>query len=409
VSTRARNTADVVEDVNVALSLKADYATPFNDQSGSGSAAYTFALADGTRVTASSASAAKTFIIPPQASVTWPNNTIIRVVNYGAGALTIAGGLGVTVTNTASSLIQFQAGAAIRTGSDAWTLVPFGVSDFSAIGGNEVATVGSYRYHLFTSTSAFVVESGKSDCEIAVIGAGGGGGRWGAGGGGGAKEPASGYTTQNLSAGSYTVTVASGGIGALTINVKGGTPSDTSFAGTSTITAKGGGGGGTAGSETGANGGSGGGGSGAAAAATPGGTASGSNTNAGGTASPSAPNYGSGGGGGATAVGGNGTSTAGGNGGAGLALSTIDANLTSANFSTFSGMTVISSGGGGGCFRGGTGGTGGTGAGNGTNSNNTGGNATAFGAGGGGGGNAVAGDGLGGNGYGGLVIVRYRV
>jgi hypothetical protein len=93
-------------------------------------------------------------------------------------------------------------------------------------------------------------------------------------------------------------------------------------------------------------------------------------------------------------------------------LTDIDSALTSANFTTLTGMTRIGSGAGGGT-RGtespGTAGTGGTGAGNGSNNTSTGGAGTSFGsAGGGGGNNTVAGH-PGGNGFKGLVIVRYAV
>jgi len=182
---------------------------------------------------------------------------------------------------------------------------------FEATGGTEIKSVGGYKYHLFDASGTFSINRSTS-VDIAVIGAGGGGGAYIAGaGGGGAKEPASGYTTQILN-GSYTVTVAAGGAGSVNCGYKGGTPSDTSFFGTSTIAAKGGGGGGSQCDTSGDSGGSGGGGSGIISA--PGGAAFGSNTNPGGYgsgwftwASP-AGFYRSGAGGGATGAGQNGHS-----------------------------------------------------------------------------------------------------
>jgi len=101
----------------------------------------------------------------------------------------------------------------------------------------------------------------------------------------------------------------------------------------------------------------------------------------------------------------------GGNGGAGYTLTSIDSNLTAANFATFTGMTVISSGGGGAGTKTDAGtaysGIGGTGAGNG-GAGNTGAqatSATSFGSGGGGGRWDTSKQG--GAGYAGLVIVRY--
>lgn len=380
-------------DLNDTFASKVDYATPTNAQSGT---AYTFVADDAERITTASNGSAVTFTIPPQSSVGWVDDTILRVVNYGAGALTVAGGSGVTVTNTATVINQYGGGAAIRTGSDAWTFVPFGAGEaFEATGGNEVGTVGSFRYHIFTSSSSFVVDSGTKECGILVVGGGAGGGRnAGGGGGGGAIEPASGFSAQTLSAGSYTVTVGAGGSGSTADANKGGTGGNSSFAGTSTITANGGGGGGSASNTGGGSGGSGGGGFQSGS----GGTASGSNTNAGAAGTGSA----GGGGGGATAAG----SSA--NGGAGFTLTSIDSNLTSGNFTSFTGMTVISSGGGGGS--GSSAGTGGTGAGNGGQGNGVAGAAAvSYGSGGGGGGTGQTAGGNGGNGKAGIVIVRYAV
>jgi hypothetical protein len=310
----------------------------------------------------------------------------------------IIGVLNTPSTTSASGVWALQDQYEART-TNTWP-----VSGVVATGGSEVKTIGSYKYHMFDASSSLVVSQGGS-VEILVIGAGGGGGSNGTstgnggGGGAGAKEPASGYTTQTLTPGSYTVTIAAGGTASQSGSTIGGTPSATSFAGTSTISANGGGGGGSFSSPNNSAGGAGGSGGGVYGNRTgSGGTASGSNTNIGGTAYIGGPSYGAGGGGGATAAGGQATSTVGGSGGQGLTLTNIDSNLTSGNFTTFTGMTVVCSGGGG-AVDSGTGGTAGTGGGNG-GVNGGGAAATSFGSGGGG-------SGLNGNGYKGLVIVRY--
>jgi hypothetical protein len=95
----------------------------YNAQTGT---TYTFALTDiGKTVTASNASAS-TYTIPPTASVTWPTNTTLTVINLGAGVVTFAGGVGVTVNNTAATLAQNVSAQLIRTGLNVWTVVPFG-------------------------------------------------------------------------------------------------------------------------------------------------------------------------------------------------------------------------------------------------------------------------------------------
>lgn len=106
----------------VATGFDSAVAIPtYNAQTG---ATYTFVLADtGKTVTASNASA-QTYTIPPTASVAWAANTTLRVLNLGAGTVTFAAGAGVTVTNTAQTLTQYQSANLVRTGLNAWTVTP---------------------------------------------------------------------------------------------------------------------------------------------------------------------------------------------------------------------------------------------------------------------------------------------
>lgn len=106
----------------VATGFDSAVAIPtYNAQTG---ATYTFVLADtGKRVTASNASS-QTYTIPPTASVAWTANTTLRVLNLGAGVVTFAAGAGVTVTNTAQTLAQYQSANLVRTGLNAWTVTP---------------------------------------------------------------------------------------------------------------------------------------------------------------------------------------------------------------------------------------------------------------------------------------------
>ena len=237
-------------------------------------------------------------------------------------------------------------------------IIASGVSGnlFSATGGNEVKTVGGKTYHFFTANGTLSV-TGTGDIEICSIGGGGGGGAFHAGGGAGAEVDY--WTTVSATTNNYDVVIGAKGNKGLW---NGGVPSNGTQGGTSKfslgvtdyVTSLGGGRGGTgAATETGQNGGSGGGGA-ALTNGTAGGSASGSNTNAGGAGARDGNNLSAGGGGGATAAGSAGVSgfnsSVGGAGGAGLTLTNIDSNLTAANFTTLTGMTVISSGGGGSCW-----------------------------------------------------------
>jgi fibronectin-binding autotransporter adhesin len=286
-------------------------------------------------------------------------------------------------------------------------------------GGNEIQTVGSYKYHIFTSDGTLSI-TGAKDIEITACAGGGAGGAKGHAGGGGAGELRI-WTPVTSATGTYSITIGSGGTGSTDQTNPGQSGGNTVFG--SVFTVLGGGGGGSrqqVAPTAGAAGGSGGGGNTYSTELDNGGAANGFNTNKGGRGgSYTDPYYSSGGGGGAVTAGGIrslGSTVIGGAGGEGYTLTNIDPNLTSANFTSFSGMTVICSGGGGSAYlaSGSTtvsGGTGGTGAGNGGYSNSGGGysanatNAVSFGSGGGGG--QFNGNASGSNGKSGVVIVRY--
>ena len=122
-----------------------------------------------------------------------------------------------------------------------------GGGGLSATGGTIVTS--GFKYHVFTSTSNFVVSSGTGTVNYLVVGGGGGGGDR-HGGGGGAGGVLTG--TWSVSAGTYTVTVGLGGVGGYYeaansspqgAGIKGG---NSSLLGTGvSVTAHGGGGGGT--------------------------------------------------------------------------------------------------------------------------------------------------------------------
>lgn len=187
----------------------------YNSQTGT---TYTFALSDvGKTVTASNASSS-TYTIPPQASVVWPTGATLNIVNLGAGVVTIAAGAGVTVTNSAQTLSQYQSAALVRTASNAWTVVPFvgGVATLadSAISGTTGSpttatyTSGGFNYKTYRWTgtgSLTLTRAGVVD--VFLVGGGGGSGFTGGGGAGGAIIQQSVY----LAAGTCGVIVGAGG------------------------------------------------------------------------------------------------------------------------------------------------------------------------------------------------------
>jgi hypothetical protein len=342
--------------------------------------------------------------------------------NNGTTAYLTIGSIQQSSTAAITSITCFAQNGNLLSGS---TFSLYGVAALNATptvapkatGGNLVATDGTFWYHAFTSSGNFIPQI-SLNAKIMVVGGGAGGGAHIAGGGGaGAIND---FTSTYALTGntSYVCTIGAGG-GGNTGTAKGSPGISSVFSGLdTTITANGGGYGGGNDVFPGGPGGSGGGAA-ASGGGAAGGTASGPNTFAGGSGwyGPY-PTYSAGGGGGATAAGGNGSTSAsvGGNGGQGMLLSSIDSNLTTVLAGALSGMTRVSSGGGG-CGQnpaGGaqTGGTGGTGGGNGGFGSTNATNATSYGSGGGGGNWSDAGGGAtgdGGNGYQGIVIIRYPV
>lgn len=251
-----------------------------------------------------------------------------------------------------------------------------------------------YMVHQFlqTGTSTFTLNQ-SAVCDILVVaGGGGGGGGYPVSGGGGGAGGFQYFTSQSLSAGSYTVTVGAGGTGGSNSNgLNGG---NSQFG---SLTASLGGGGAYGTGTSGSSGGSGGGGGSIAGLGTSG---QGNSGGVGGNVSGSGVGGGGGGAGFSGTVG-----NSGGKGGDGLQ-------------NTITGITTYyAGGGGGGCFNygtvtvgaGGSGG-GGTGIAYGTNAI---GNPGTINTGGGGGGaganNGVPTSSVGGAGGSGIVIVRYPV
>ena len=82
---------------------------------------YTFALPDTTKTVTASNAAASTYTVPPQSSVVWEDYTTLRVLNLGAGVVTLTAGVGVTLNGTAT-LAQYSSATLVRTASNTWTV-----------------------------------------------------------------------------------------------------------------------------------------------------------------------------------------------------------------------------------------------------------------------------------------------
>lgn len=223
-------------DLTDTLASKMSYALPTNAQTGSGASAYTFVLADANKLVTQSNASSATFTIPPQSSVAWAANTVLRLTNLGAGVVTIAAGAGVTVTNTAATVAQYGSVNLIRTASDAWTVVPFSGGSAKATvsgttGSPTITTVGSQTCYKYTGSGTITTATDGLLTVLVVAGGGGSGARGdyltpGGGGAGGYI-----YKTIFLTAGTYNITVGGGGAGGAAGNTDGTRGNPSLFAG----------------------------------------------------------------------------------------------------------------------------------------------------------------------------------
>ena len=374
-----------------------------NTQTGT---SYTFALADFTKLVTLSNAAAVAVTLPLEATVAWETGTQLRLVNLGAGTVTVAGAVGVTINGTPLTLAQYKGANLIKTGTNTWLFIPFASGVGAAVfSDTPTGTYTGYAYKTFTFSSTLnVTQAGFAD--LVVVGGGGSGAAnptYGGGGGGGGGGFLA-ITNAYLPVGTLTVTIGAGGAVNTLVPTQGTTGLPTRMG---DYYAPGGAGGAGPGAVSNNNAQPGASGGGAGANGTGGAGVAGIGFAGGNSSGASYPNGGGGGGGGGSAVGANTTTSAGAAGGAGGSTSIAGTTPTGAYVA---GSKSYAGGGGGGSYggAGGAGGTGGGGAGAGGSPSATG-AAAAANTGGGGGGSSVGGASNTAAGGSGILIVRVAV
>jgi hypothetical protein len=273
---------------------------------------YSFVLTDFTKLVTLNNGAAVAVTLPLQATVAWPTGTQLRILNVGAGVVTVAGAVGVTINGSPLTLAQYKGANLIKTGTNTWVFIPFASGVGAAVfSDTPTGTYTGFAYKTFSSGTSTLTVTTAGFADLVVLGGGGGGSDTGYGGGGagGVLQVTNAY----LPAGSLTVIVGAGGPS----GGSGGASKIDSY------TSPGGGNGGPPQIAGGAGGSGGGGGYGTS---TVGGTAlAGLGFNGGGSTSGAAT-AGGGGGGGAAAVGASTTNGVGGAGGAGTGITLAGTN-----------------------------------------------------------------------------------
>jgi hypothetical protein len=154
--------------------FKADLALVQNAQTGT---TYSFVAADFTKLVTLSNASPVAVTLPLEATVPWPTGTQLRLLNQGAGLVTVAGAVGVTINGTPLTLAQYKGANLIKTGTDVWTFIPFsGGASLLTSAALPVTTITTTRrrYTTFTATARYVAALPAS--SMSVIGGGGGGG-----------------------------------------------------------------------------------------------------------------------------------------------------------------------------------------------------------------------------------------
>ena len=110
-------------DVTVSFDYSVGNQSVENAQTGT---SYTLVLTDAGKMVTMSNASAITLTVPPNASVAFPVNTRIDLLQYGAGQVTVAAGSGVTIYSKGSALklsAQYAGATLWKKATNTWVLV----------------------------------------------------------------------------------------------------------------------------------------------------------------------------------------------------------------------------------------------------------------------------------------------
>jgi hypothetical protein len=82
---------------------------------------YTLAATDFTKLVTLSNASPVAVTVPLESSVAWVAGTQLRLMNLGAGVVTVAGAVGVTINGSPLTLAQYKNATLTKTGTNTWT------------------------------------------------------------------------------------------------------------------------------------------------------------------------------------------------------------------------------------------------------------------------------------------------
>ena len=112
-------------DSSVQSKLATIDTLPFITATTQAGTSYTLALADANAAVEFSSATAVTVTVPPNSSAAFPLGTVIELLQYGTGTLTVAAGAGVTIrsaNNLVSARTQYSVLSLRKRATDEWIL-----------------------------------------------------------------------------------------------------------------------------------------------------------------------------------------------------------------------------------------------------------------------------------------------
>ena len=129
---------------------------------------YTLAATDFTKLVTLSNASPVTVTVPLESSVPWVAGTQLRLMNLGAGVVTVVGAGGVTINGSPLTLAQYEQGTLTKTGTNTWTFTSGAGSPASgtaAVATNQTTTSLSYT-DLATAGPAVTLTTGTKALVI---------------------------------------------------------------------------------------------------------------------------------------------------------------------------------------------------------------------------------------------------